>query len=108
MGNRTKEARSRNISHIHSKATKPEKIVRNYLFSRGLRYRKNVSSFPEKPDIILSKYKMEVLLTGVFRMLTRDANGLYRLKLIRNSGIRDLRITSGVMKKSIKNYIDRV
>ena len=40
----SKEVRSRNMSHIRSTNSKPEEIVRKYLFSRGLRYRKNVRS----------------------------------------------------------------
>lgn len=38
--NHTKEVRSRNMSHIRSKNTKPEEKVRKYLFSKGFRYRK--------------------------------------------------------------------
>ena len=53
MDNRSKEARSKNMSHIPSKNTKPEETVRKYLFSKGFRYRKNVSSLPGKPDIVL-------------------------------------------------------
>ena len=66
MDNRSKAARSRNMSHIHSKDTKPEEIVRKYLFSRGLRYRKNVSDLPGKPDIVLPKYKTVVFVNGCF------------------------------------------
>lgn len=44
--NHTREVRHINMSHIHSKNTKPEEKVRKYLFSRGLRYRKNVKNYP--------------------------------------------------------------
>ena len=63
MDNRSKEARSRNMSNIPSKNTKPEETVRKYLFAQGLRYRKNVSKLPGKPDIVLPKYKTVVLGT---------------------------------------------
>lgn len=66
MDNRSKEARSRNMSHIPSKNTKPEETVRKYLFSQGFRYRKNVSSLPGKPDIVLPKYKTVVFVNGCF------------------------------------------
>lgn len=66
MDNRSKEARSRNMSHIPSKNTKPEEIVCKYLFSKGFRYRKNVSSLPGKPDIVLPKYKTVVFVNGCF------------------------------------------
>ena len=55
--NHSKEVRSMNMSHIRSRDTKPEEIVRKYLFSKGLRYRKNVKSLPGTPDIVLKKYK---------------------------------------------------
>jgi len=64
--NHTKEVRSMNMSHIRSTNSKPEEIVRKYLFSKGLRYRKNVSKLPGKPDIVLSKYKTVVFVNGCF------------------------------------------
>ena len=66
MDNRSKEARSRNMSNIPSKNTKPEETVRNYLFAQGFRYRKNVSKLPGKPDIVLPKYKTAVFVNGCF------------------------------------------
>lgn len=66
MDNRSPEVRSRNMSRIPSKNTKPEEIVRKYLFNRGFRYRKNVSKLPGKPDIVLSKYKTVVFMNGCF------------------------------------------
>lgn len=66
MDNRSKEARSRNMSHIPSKNTKPEDTVCKYLFSKGFRYRKNVANLPGKPDIVLPKYKTVVFVNGCF------------------------------------------
>ena len=66
MDNRSKEARSRNMSNIPSKNTKPEETVRKYLFAQGFRYRKNVSKLPGKPDIVLLKYKIVVFINGCF------------------------------------------
>lgn len=66
MDNRSKEARSRNMSRIPSTNTKPEEILRKYLFSRGFRYRKNDSKLPGKPDIVLPKYKKVVFVNGCF------------------------------------------
>ena len=54
------------MSHIRSTNSKPEEIVRKYLFSKGLRYRKNVSKLPGKPDIVLPKYKTVVFVNGCF------------------------------------------
>lgn len=64
--NHTKEIRGINMSHIRSKNTKPEEIVRKYLFSKGLRYRKNVRKLPGCPDIVLKKYKTVVFVNGCF------------------------------------------
>ncbi len=66
MDNRSKEARSRNMSHISSKGTKPEETVRKYLFSQGFRYRKNVANLPGKPDIVLPKYNAVIFVNGCF------------------------------------------
>ena len=66
MDNRSQEARSRNMSHIPSKDTKPEELVRKYLFAHGYRYRKNVSSLPGKPDIVLPKYHTVIFVNGCF------------------------------------------
>lgn len=62
----TRETRSYNMSQIKAKNTKPEEIVRKYLFSRGLRYRKNDKRLPGHPDIVLPKYKTVVLVNGCF------------------------------------------
>ena len=66
MDNHSKEVRSYNMSKIRSTGTKPEEMVRKYLFSKGLRYRKNVKTLPGKPDIVLPKYKTIVFVNGCF------------------------------------------
>lgn len=60
------KVRSYNMSRIRNKGTKPEEIVRKYLFSKGFRYRKNDSRLPGKPDIVLPKYKTVVFVNGCF------------------------------------------
>ena len=60
------ETRSFNMSQIKGKNTKPEEQVRKYLFSRGYRYRKNVSDLPGKPDIVLPKYRTCIFVNGCF------------------------------------------
>ena len=54
------------MSMIKGKNTKPEIIVRKFLFSNGLRYRVNVKDLPGKPDIVLKKYNTIVLVNGCF------------------------------------------
>lgn len=62
----TKEQRHLNMSHIHGKGTRPEEIVRKYLFSKGYRYRKNDGRYPGKPDIVLPKYRTVIFVNGCF------------------------------------------
>lgn len=62
----TKEKRSWNMSRIRGKDTQVEVKVRKYLFSKGFRYRKNVTDLPGKPDIVLPKYKTVVFIHGCF------------------------------------------
>lgn len=64
--NHSKEARSMNMSHIRSTNSKPEEIVRKYLFAEGFRYRKNVKKLPGCPDIVLPKYKTVIFVNGCF------------------------------------------
>ena len=62
----SKEKRSYNMSRIKGKNTKPEEIVRKYLFSKGFRYRKNDKRLPGTPDIVLPKYKTAIFVNGCF------------------------------------------
>lgn len=62
----TSKKRSQIMSNIRGNETKPEILVRTYLFSKGLRYRKNVKTLPGKPDIVLAKYKTVILVHGCF------------------------------------------
>jgi len=61
-----KETRSYNMSRIRGKNTKPEIIVRKYLFSEGFRYRLNDIKLPGKPDIVLPKYRTVIFVNGCF------------------------------------------
>ena len=62
----TPEQRHRCMSHIRSKATKPELLVRQWLWSHGYRYRLNVKSVPGKPDIVLRSYRTAIFVNGCF------------------------------------------
>ena len=62
----SKEIRSYNMSCIKGKGTKPEEIVRKYLFSQGFRYLKNDKRLPGTPDIVLPKYKTVIFVNGCF------------------------------------------
>lgn len=90
--NHTKEIRSKNMSHIRSTNSKPEEIVRKYLFSKGFRYRKNVKKLPGCPDIVLAKYQTVIFVNGCFwhkhdcpRFVWPSSNQDYwRPKILRN------------------------
>ena len=61
-----KKTRSYNMSRIKGKNTKPEEIVRSFLFSNGFRYRKNDRRYPGTPDIVIPKYKVMIFVNGCF------------------------------------------
>ena len=62
----TKKKRSEIMSRIRSKNTKPELMVRKYLFSKGYRYRLHDKKLPGKPDIVLKKHKTAIQVRGCF------------------------------------------
>ena len=70
----TPEKRSQNMAAIRSSDTKPEEIVRKYLFAHGLRYRKNVKNLPGKPDVVLAKYKVLKIRTVLSNVLPLNSS----------------------------------
>ena len=62
----TKEQRRKNMQSIHSKDTKIEVILRNALWHEGIRYKKNYTKIPGKPDIAITKYKIAVFCDSEF------------------------------------------
>ena len=61
-----KATRSYNMSRIKNKNTKPEILVRKFLFANGFRYRINDKKLLGKPDIVLPKYKTVIFVNGCF------------------------------------------
>jgi len=61
-----KATRSFNMSQIKGKNTKPEMLVRKFLFANGFRYRLHEPKLPGKPDIVLPKYKTVIFVNGCF------------------------------------------
>ena len=66
MDKLTPQQRHKNMAAIHSKNTKPELIVRKWLWSHGYRYRLNVKSVPGKPDIVMRRYRTAIFVNGCF------------------------------------------
>ena len=89
---KTPAERSENMSRIRSTNTKPEEIVRKYLFSHGFRYRKNDKRYPGKPDIVLPKYRTIIFVNGCFwhmhgcsrSRLPRSNQDYWKPKIVRN------------------------
>lgn len=54
------------MAAVSDKDTKPELIVRKYLFSQGFRYLKNDKRYPGTPDIVLPKYGTIIFVHGCF------------------------------------------
>ena len=89
------------MSHIRSTNSKPEERVRKYLFSRGLRYRKNVRKLPGCPDLVLKKYKTVIFVNGCFwhhhdcgRFVWPSSNEEYWRKKINRNVERDVQNTA--------------
>ena len=60
------EQRSRNMSAIKSKNTKPEIKVRKVLHSMEYRFRLHSKDLPGSPDIVLPEYKTVIFVNGCF------------------------------------------
>ena len=95
----TPAQRHRCMSHIRSKATKPEMLVRRWLWSHGYRYRLNVKSVPGKPDIVMRKFRTAIFVNGCFWhghegckqfVLPKTNTDFWQTKIARNRE-RDLR-----------------
>ena len=60
------KTRSFNMSQIKGKNTKPEILIRKFLFSRGYRFRLYDKRLPGKPDLVLPKYRTVIFVNGCF------------------------------------------
>ncbi len=61
-----KKTRSRMMSGIQGKNTKPEVMVRKALFAEGFRYRLHDKNLPGKPDLVFPRYRAVILINGCF------------------------------------------
>ena len=66
MDDLTKEQRRKNMQHIRSKDTSIELRLRKALWHEGIRYRKNYSALPGKPDIAITRWKIAVFCDSSF------------------------------------------
>lgn len=66
MDTLTSQQRHANMAAIHGKDTKPEMVVRKWLWGHGYRYRLNHPRLPGKPDIVMRKYRTCIFVNGCF------------------------------------------
>lgn len=77
---KTPQERSRNMSAIRGKNTKPEVYLRKLLFAKGYRYRTNSAAVPGHPDIWLRKYNTAIFINGCFWHRHKDCKYAYMPK----------------------------
>jgi DNA mismatch endonuclease, patch repair protein len=88
----TREQRSRCMSLIRSKDTKPEWVVRRLLHRLGFRYRLHVESLPGTPDLIFPTRRKAIFVSGCFwhahkcgrRSLPKTRRAYWTMRLNRN------------------------
>lgn len=110
--NRTREQRSYNMSKIRSTDTKPEILVRKFLFKNGFRYRLHSKRLVGKPDIVLPKYKSVIFVHGCFwhghmnckNAKTPVSNNSFWVNKIVSNGDRDKRNIKALKKLGWKIY----
>ena len=66
MDKMTPEQRHHCMSSIGSRNTRPEMIVRRWLWRHGFRYRVSVKSLPGTPDIVLRHQSTVIMVNGCF------------------------------------------
>ena len=62
----TPEQRHRCMAAIRGKDTRPEMVVRRWLWAQGYRYRLHVRRLPGTPDIVLHRYHTVINVNGCF------------------------------------------
>lgn len=81
------------MAAVKSKNTRPEMLVRRFLFAKGLRYRVNNPRLPGSPDIVLKKYRTVIFIDGCFwhghegckhYRLPRTNSDYWRRKIVMN------------------------
>lgn len=93
------ELRKKTMQAIKGTNTKLEVMVTHELWKRGLRFRKNVSSLPGKPDIAIKKYKIVIFIDSCFwhgcefHCRIPETNRDYWVKKISRNQKRDFQVT---------------
>jgi DNA mismatch endonuclease (patch repair protein) len=94
------QQRHANMAAIHGKDTKPEMVVRRYLWRHGFRYRLNDPRLPGKPDIVMRRYRTCVFVNGCFwhghegcrYYKTPKTNTEFWVNKVKRNKMRDLKV----------------
>ena len=101
--------RSKNMSAIKSRDTKPEIYFRKKLFALGFRYRKNTAHVVGHPDIFLAKYNTAIFVNGCFWHRHKGCKYAYtpksREKKFASNVLRDQTVRQELMQKKVKCLI---
>ena len=103
LSKKTPEQITKNMKAVKNKGSKIEVMLMKELWSRGLRYRKNVNSICGKPDIVFKGKKV----TASFGMGIIGKNENMTSNLTKSFGYRRLNAISSVIRKSIPNLKPR-
>lgn len=105
--------RSKNMSAIRSRNTKPEILIRQWIFARGYRYRLNVKYIPGHPDLFMRKYNTAIFVNGCFwhrhtnckYAYTPKSNLEFWLKKFENNVKRDYEVKRILEARGVKHLI---
>lgn len=113
MDIKSPEARSRNMSAIRSRNTKPEVYLRKQLFARGYRYGLNSKSVPGHPDIYMKKYNTAIFVNGCFwhrhegckyAYMPKSKIDFWKTKFEKNKQ-RDIEVQKQLNEKSVRYIV---
>ena len=105
--------RSRMMSGIGGKNTKPEILVRRYLHGAGLRFRLHRAGLPGRPDLVLPRYRAVVFVHGCFWhrhsgckfAYTPKSNLKFWTTKFRDNVERDIRIVAQLRKLGWRVFV---
>lgn len=107
-----KSTRSRMMSGIRSKDTKPEILIRHALHAIGFRYSKNSSQLSGKPDIYLKKHHAVIFIHGCFwhghncdQFKIPKTRRSFWLNKINANRVRDKKVLKNLKKQGLRTCI---
>lgn len=108
MDNLTKEQRKKNMQHIRSEGTLPERIIMQELKNRKIYFAKYVSTIEGKPDIVFRRKRIVIFIDSDFwhghpsRCVMPKSNRVYWKKKIARNRERDREVSLALRKQNWK------